>query len=180
MTARWIIRAVGVSCLMLLLSGCVRKPQGVQPVQPFELPRYLGKWYEIARLDHSFESGLQQVTAEYSMRDDGGIKVVNKGFDVKEGAWKSVEGKAYFVEEPTKGYLKVSFFGPFYGAYVVFALDENYEYAFVSGPTKDYLWLLAREPNVAPAVYEAFVERANQLEFDTSELIRVSHNILPR
>lgn len=157
------------------LVACVSKPEGVEPVQKFELPRYLGKWYEIARLDHSFERGLQQVTAEYSLRDDGGVKVVNRGFNTDEGVWEEAEGKAYFVDAANVGYLKVSFWGPFYSAYVVFELDEQYEYAFVSGPNKEYLWLLARQPVVSSELYQSFVERARRLGFDTSELIRVEH-----
>ncbi|MFA0071671.1 lipocalin family protein, partial [Vibrio breoganii] len=110
-----------------------------------------GTWYEVARLDHSFERGLSNISAEYSLRDDGGVKVVNRGYSLEKGEWNEAEGKAYFVEESDQGYLKVSFFGPFYGAYVVFELDkEGYQYAFVSGPDTDYLWLLSRTPEVAP------------------------------
>ena len=95
-------------------------PERVTPVESFELNRYLGKWYEIARLDHSFERGLERVTAEYSLRDDGGISVVNRGYSIEDDEWKVAEGKAYFVNDKNLGYLKVSFFGPFYGSYVVF------------------------------------------------------------
>lgn len=161
-----------VSCL--LLSGCLGMPQGVRPVQGFEVNRYLGKWYEIARLDHSFERGLQQVTAEYSLRPDGGIRVVNRGYSAADGEWKEAVGKAYFVADPTEGYLKVSFFGPFYGSYVLFDLDQaNYRYAFVSGPDLSYLWLLARTPTVAETVVADFVEKSNALGFDTRNLILV-------
>lgn len=158
--------------ICLIVSGCLGHPTTVTPVQGFEADRYLGQWYEIARLDHSFERGLQQVTAEYSLRDDGGLRVVNKGFLSDEGRWKEAEGKAYFVEASSQGYLKVSFFGPFYGSYVVFELDEeNYRYAFVSGPDTGYLWFLSRTPTVEPELIERFVARANELGFDTSELI---------
>lgn len=91
-------------------------------------------WYEIARLDHSFERGLEQVTAEYSLREGGGVQVKNRGFSNKKNKWSEAEGKAFFVGKASEGYLKVSFFGPFYGSYVVFELDkDNYQYAFVSG-----------------------------------------------
>ena len=141
--------------LAMLLGGCLGMPKTVQPVNNFELDRYLGTWYEIARLDHSFERGLTRIQAEYSLRDDGGVRVLNKGYSVEKQAWQEAEGKAYFVESPDQGYLKVSFFGPFYGSYVVFGLDqENYQYAFVSGPDTSYLWLLARTPQVAPEVLE--------------------------
>ena len=113
--------------LILLLTGCVGIPENVKPVENFKLENYLGKWYEIARFDHSFERGLSRVTADYSLRDDGGLKVINRGYSVKEDKWKEAEGKAYFVRESDQGYLKVSFFGPFYGSYIVFELDhENY------------------------------------------------------
>jgi len=107
----------------VLLTGCVGKPDGVEPVKNFDLQKYLGKWYEIARLDHSFERGLSRVTANYSLRDGGGLKVLNRGFSDEKNKWKEVEGTAYFVENKSLGYLKVSFFGPFYGSYIVFALD---------------------------------------------------------
>ena len=123
--------------LALLLIGCVRIPNNVKPVDHFTLNRYLGKWYEIARLDHSFERGLTRVTADYSLREDGSVKVVNRGYSEKEQEWKEAEGKAYFVQEADQGFLKVSFFGPFYGSYIVFELDrENYQHALVSGPDK--------------------------------------------
>ena len=119
-------------------------PESVRPVENFELDRYLGKWYEIARLDHSFERELKRVTAEYSMRDDGGVRVLNRGQSEENGEWDQSEGKAYFVEESSTGYLKVSFFGPFYGSYIIFHLDqEDYSHAFVSGPDTSYLWLLS-------------------------------------
>ena len=159
---------------ILLLSGCVSIPEGIEPVKNFQAERYLGTWYEIARLDHSFERGMQQVTAEYSLRDDGGIKVINRGFKEAEQEWAEAEGKAYFVNGDTEGYLKVSFFGPFYGSYVVFELDhENYQYAFISGPDTDYLWLLARTPTVPPEVLQKFVEMSKARGFNTDDLIYV-------
>lgn len=167
-----------LALMTLFATGCTSTgtPSGIEPVQAFELPRYLGKWYEIARLDHSFEENLQKVTAEYSMRDDGGVTVVNKGFNVKENEWEQAQGRAYFVGEPTVGHLKVSFFGPFYSSYVIFELGEGYDYAFVSGPDREYLWLLAREPQVAPELYKRFVARAEELGFATAELIEVNHD----
>lgn len=162
---------------VILLGGCVGMPETVKPVQQFELDRYLGKWYEVARLDHSFERGLDNISAEYSLRDDGGVKVINRGYSAEDGEWNEAEGKAYFVEGSEQGYLKVSFFGPFYGAYVVFELDkENYQYAFVSGPDTDYLWLLSRTPEVAPEVMEKFKAMSKERGFNTDELIFVEHN----
>jgi apolipoprotein D and lipocalin family protein len=167
--------------LALLLTGCVRVPEGVKPVADFKLERYLGKWYEIARMDHSFERGLTHVTAEYSLRDDGGVGVVNRGFSQSKNVWKEAQGKAYFVEGPHSGFLKVSFFGPFYGSYVVFELDrENYGYSLVCGPDRSYLWILARKPELSPEVRERLVAKAGALGFDTSRLIWVDQRPSPR
>lgn len=157
------------------LSGCLAVPDGIEPVDNFELNRYLGDWYEIARLDHSFERGLEAVKAEYSLRDDGGIRVINSGRDSKSQVAQQAEGRAYFVEEPNLGHLKVSFFGPFFGSYVIFELDENYQYAFIAGNSRDYLWLLARTPEVSEELIDQFISRALQLGFDTSQLIFVTH-----
>lgn len=159
---------------MIAVVGCTSVPDGVQPVNDFDLERYLGRWYEIARLDHSFESGLSQVTATYSPREDGGITVLNRGYSQEEGEWQSAEGKAYFVDDENTGHLKVSFFGPFYSSYVIFELDhDGYEYAFVSGFNTSYLWLLARTPKVDDALMTHFVEKAHALGFDTDSLIVV-------
>jgi len=160
--------------MLLSLTGCLGYPNSVNPVTEFNLNNYLGKWYEIARLDHSFERGLDKVTAEYSMREDGGVKVVNRGFSASDGEWKEAVGKAFFVEEQNKGYLKVSFFGPFYGSYVVFALDSaHYQYAFVSGPNTSYLWLLSRTPEIEDDLKAMFVEKVEKLGFNPKNLIWV-------
>jgi apolipoprotein D and lipocalin family protein len=163
--------------LLLLLSACVRQPEGITPVEDFELDRYLGTWYEIARLDHSFERGLEQVTAEYSMREDGGVRVINRGYSTEDKEWNEAEGKAYFVNEADQGFLKVSFFGPFYGSYIVFEMDQdNYQHAFVAGPDKSYLWFLSRTPVVSEELNNHFIEQAKSLGFDTRNLIFVRQN----
>ncbi len=160
-----------------LLTGCVGIPENVKPVDNFRLEKYLGKWYEIARLDHSFERGLSRVTADYSMRPDGSVKVVNRGYSAKDSKWKEAAGKAYFVKEPDQGFLKVSFFGPFYGSYVVFALDhENYQYSLIAGPDKSYLWLLARSPKMNEDIKNDLIAKARAAGFDTNKLIYVNHD----
>lgn len=159
-----------------LLSGCLGMPKAVKPVEQFELNNYLGRWYEVARLDHSFERGLSQVTADYSLRSDGGVRVVNRGFSAENKEWKEAEGKSYFVDSSSEGYLKVSFFGPFYGSYVIFELDENYRYAFISGPNTDYLWLLSRTPKVEVSVIEKFESMSKARGFNTSDIIYVEHD----
>lgn len=89
--------------LALLMAGCAGIPSEVQPVDGFKIDKYIGRWYEIARMDHSFERGLSRVSAEYSLRDDGGVRVLNRGFSVRDNAWKQAEGKAYFVGQPDRG-----------------------------------------------------------------------------
>lgn len=166
-----------LALLVLLLTGCVGMPENVKPIDNFKVEKYLGRWYEIARLDHSFEKGLSRVTAQYSLRDDGGLKVVNRGYLAKENKWKEAEGKAYFVKKPDQGYLKVSFFGPFYGSYIILELDhENYQYALVCGPDKSYLWLLARNPKIEKNTQDILIAKAKTLGFDVSKLIYVSHD----
>lgn len=156
----------------ILLSACTRAPEGITAVDNFVVERYLGKWYEIARLDHSFERGLTKVTAEYNLRDDGGLNVINRGFDSEKQEWQTAEGKAYFVDDTETGHLKVSFFGPFYGAYVIFELDKaGYQYAYIAGPNCDYLWLLARQPEMSISQKQDFVTHAETVGFATDELI---------
>ncbi len=161
---------------MMLLTGCLGIPEQVQPVRNFNLENYLGRWYEIARLDHSFERGLTHVTADYSLREGGGLRVINRGFHESKQRWKQAEGRAYFVEAVDQGYLKVSFFGPFYGSYVIFELDhESYQYALVCGPTKAYLWVLSRTPEMPRDIRERLIAKAAAAGFDTSKLIYVDH-----
>lgn len=160
-----------------IVSACTGLPKGATAVSGFELDRYLGTWYEIARLDHRFERGLTNVSANYTLRDDGGVKVVNRGFNTKTTEWDEAIGKAYFVDAPDVGRLKVSFFGPFYGGYNILELDiENYEYALVAGPDRSYLWILARSPDLAETTVQSLVEKARSLEFPVDELIYVSHS----
>lgn len=159
--------------LLLFISACTTVPEGIKPVQSFEVEAYLGKWYEIARLDHGFERGLSQVTAEYSLRDDGRIRVINRGYSAADDKWEQAEGKAYFVEDKNTAHLKVSFFGPFYGSYIVFELDPQYQYAFISGPSRDYLWLLARQPQVSDKLKSEFIAAAKAKGFAADELIFV-------
>jgi apolipoprotein D and lipocalin family protein len=165
-------RILLVLLVFLPLSIVAKMPEGASVVTGFSLERYLGTWYEIARLDHVFERGLTLVTATYSMRDDGGVRVLNRGYKEKKSKWSDAEGKAYFVDEADVGRLKVSFFGPFYGAYNIITLEpENYSYALVIGNSTKYMWILAREPELESAVLESLLNKARKLGFDTDELI---------
>ena len=150
-----------ISLLLLFLSGCTGVPEGVTTVNGFDLERYLGRWYEIARLDHRFERGMSHVTANYSLLPDGGVQVINRGFDTDKQEWEEAEGKAYPVGDPTIGQLKVSFFGPFYGGYNIIELEsKDYSYSLVSGPNLSYLWILSRTPQLPQAVLDQLVEKA--------------------
>jgi apolipoprotein D and lipocalin family protein len=162
---------------LTLQSGCTGSPDGVTVVTDFEIDRYLGTWYEIARLDHSFERGLSGVTADYSLRDDGGVRVVNRGYNEKSGEWDEAIGKAYFVGASDVGQLKVSFFGPFYGGYNIIELDRSgYQYSLVAGPDRDYLWILSRTPQLPPDILQSLVNKARELGFATDELIFVKQD----
>jgi len=164
--------------LTTIVSGCTGIPKGLESIRGFEPDRYLGKWYEIARLDHSFERHLSNVSATYTREDDGDIRVINRGFNAQTGTWKQIEGHARFLESETVGSLEVSFFWPFYGAYHIIALDrQHYSYAMVAGPTRSYLWILARQTRLEESIYEKLVAQAAAWGFDTGKLIRVEHNL---
>jgi len=168
---------LGTITLAMMLTGCsTAPPAGLSSVTPFEVNRYLGKWYEIARLDHSFERGLTDVSATYALKSDGSLEVINRGFNTKKNEWKSATGRALFTGSPQQGSLKVSFFGPFYGGYHVLALDQTgYQWALVSGPDREYLWILARTKVLAPAIRDQLVAEAKKMGFATDKLIWVEH-----
>lgn len=156
-----------------LVSACrsPTPPNGVTVVQNFDTQRYLGKWYEIARFDHAFESGLEKVTATYSLRDDGGLNVINRGYNPDRDMWQQSTGEAYFIGDPKTAALKVSFFGPFYGGYNIIALDDDYRYALVCGPDRDYLWLLSRTPTLPAKVKQQMLDIAARQGFAVEKLL---------
>jgi apolipoprotein D and lipocalin family protein len=159
-----------------ILTGCTGVPEGLEPITGFEPERYLGQWYEIARLDHTFERNLIDVSATYTQGEKGDIRVQNRGFNTKSGEWKQIDGHARFIAGDTVGSLKVSFFGPFYGGYHIIALDrKNYSYAMVAGPSRSYLWILARDKTLDDNVYAELVSKAHAWGFNTEQLIKVEH-----
>ena len=160
---------------LALLAACTSPPEGVTPVAPFDPARYEGRWFEIARLDHAFERGLTNVTATYAATPDGTLKVVNRGWDPEECDWSVAEGTARFLDGPETASLAVSFFPLAEGGYHVFALDEDYRWALVSGPSRDYLWILARAPELDPETRERLVETARAKGFPVEALIDVPH-----
>ena len=171
------IKLGGLFSLAVLILACAGVPKGLTPVTGFDPDRYMGKWYEIARLDHSFEKNMSNVSAVYTRDSTGGISVTNRGYNEKTGEWKQIEGRARFVTDENVGSLKVSFFGPFYGGYHIIALDrQNYGYSLVTGPSRSYLWILSKSKSLDDAIYMELVAEAKELGFDTSKLIKVEHN----
>lgn len=150
-----------------------RIPEGITPIENFDLERYLGKWYELARIDHSFERGLQRTQAEYSSNPDGSIQVINRGFNAKRGEWKISHGKAKPTIAPDVAALKVSFFSPFYGGYNVVALDDNYQWAMVIGSKLDYFWILSRTPSLPEGVEDRLMQQAQMMGVDTQKVLWV-------
>jgi apolipoprotein D and lipocalin family protein len=153
-------------------------PKNVVPVQDFDLDKYLGKWYEIARFDFRHEKDMDNVTAEYYLNEDGTVKVINKGYDYVDGKWKESTGKAKFQGPTTVGALKVSFFGPFYSGYNVIAVDDFYTTALVAGKNYDYLWILSREPIISNETRNAYLIYADSLGYDTDKLVWVQHDYI--
>ena len=169
-----IILAFLVASLSYLMFGKLGIPEGMTVVKGFDINRFTGTWYEIARLDHGFEKGMSHVSAEYSMNADGSLKVINKGFDTKSRAWQASEAKAGFIESPDVGRLKVSFFGPFYGSYNIIDLDEkNYSYAMITGPSTRFFWILSRGKTLDNEVMQRMVKKAIDLGFKLDKLIYV-------
>ena len=169
---KWLIAlaaGAGVAAVTYkLLSADI--PNGAEPVQPFDMNRYLGMWYEVARLPSRIEKNINQLTEEYSYNEDGTLKVVTKGYSVKKKEWKEYSGKIKFADNEDIGKLKVSYFGPFYLSYNILDLDEDYKYALVSGSGLDYLWILSRETTISPAIRTRFLKKAQSIGFAIDKL----------
>jgi apolipoprotein D and lipocalin family protein len=149
-------------------------PPAFVPVKGFSLERYLGSWYEIARMPVSFEKDLSKVTATYVLRKDGKVDVINQGYKTTKNNKKQVaKGKAKFAASSDIGHLRVSFFGPFYADYIVLALDENYSYAMVTSNSNKYLWILSRTPKLEQTILNGLLAKAKELGFDVEKLIMV-------
>lgn len=151
-------------------------PKGAVAVKPFNLKKYLGKWYEIARLDYRFEKNLNNTTAEYSLNDDNTVKVVNKGYNYKKDKEEEAVGVAKFVNEPDEAKLKVSFWGPFYSGYNVIAIDKKYKHALVVGKNRNYLWLLSKEKTMPEDIKLSYLRQAMDLGYDISKLVWTEHD----
>lgn len=164
-------------CLVFIsLSSCKIQHEMIDKtvVDDLSIEQYLGTWYEIARFDHSFERGLVGVTANYSLRDDGKIKVVNSGYKNNlDGELSVAEGKAKIPDPEVPAKLKVSFFWIFYSDYYVLELDDDYQWAIVGSSSDKYLWILSRTPHIDQQLYEKLLRKISQRGYDTSLLIDV-------
>ena len=165
---------------MCILFSCSTIPKGTSAIQDFDKQKYLGKWYEIARMDFRFERNLNNVTATYTLNNDGSISVENRGFDYIQKKWKEAIGKAKFVGSTNVGMLKVSFFGPFYSGYNIIAIDSDYKYALILGKNLDYLWILSRETTIPEEIKSKYLKMADDLGCKTSSLIWTEHSDLPQ
>lgn len=161
-----------LSVLLCLLAGCSNKLTVDNSVvtTDFNLNRFSGDWYEIARFDHRFERGMEQTQARYVLRPDGKVDVLNSG--VKNGKPKQAKGIAKLTDTP--GLLRVSFWGPFYSDYRVMLLDDDYRYALIGGGSDDYLWILSRTPQISPEIEAKIITEAQRRGYDTAKLIWVS------
>jgi apolipoprotein D and lipocalin family protein len=171
------IKTFGIGIMISLLSGCSpskeMNTESISAVQQFDLQRYLGTWYEIGRLPHSFENGLDKVTATYTLRDDGMIGVLNRGFSSSKQKWSEASGKARLKPGAKGAYLEVSFFWIFYADYKVIELDTNYTYAMITSSSKEYLWVLCRTPKLDETIYSNLLRKAGNLGFNTNDIYKV-------
>lgn len=172
-TAALITSAAAIAGGLILLKSSASIPKGAHAIHPFDSKKYLGKWYEIARLDLIFERNLINVTATYSENKNGTIKVVNRGYEPAKKIWKEAVGKAKFRGDANTGALKVSFFGPFYSGYNVIAIDADYKHALVAGSNLDYLWILSREKQIPDSIKQNYLTQAEKVGYNTSKLIWV-------
>ncbi|MBT0723602.1 hypothetical protein HH682_03900 [Rosenbergiella sp. S61] len=172
MKYKLLLPLIGLGSLALL-SACqnLTPPAGVKPVTQFDIEKYQGKWFEVARLENRFEKGLTHVTATYHLQDDGTVTVINRGFNPKKGQWSESIGKARFTGSNHLAALKVSFFGPFYASYNVIALDDDYQTALVCGPDRSYLWILSRQPHLTPDSRQTLLMKAKQAGFAIDQLL---------
>ena len=170
------IPVLALILLLIIAASCSPSiPEGAKAVSPFDSEKYLGKWYEIARIDFKHEKNLNNTTAEYSMKEDGTIKVDNRGFNTRNQEWEQAIGKAKFVKDKNVAMLKVSFFGPFYSGYNVIAIDDDYQYALVAGKNFDYLWILSRTTEIPEDVKNDYLGIASSVGYDTNRLLWVEH-----
>lgn len=171
-----IISLIVVIGIIILFNSCASIPQKAKPVENFEVNRYLGTWYEVARFDFRFEKDLDNTSANYTLDKKGNVIVLNSGYNFVKNKWSKADGLAKFRGDKNIAALKVSFFGPFYSGYNVIALDENYQYALIAGKSLDYLWILSRTKELPDEIKTEYLKIAEDIGYDTSRLIWVKHD----
>ena len=176
MNLKTLLRYSVMGLIGIIFGSCSTIPEGAVAIKPFNKAKYLGKWYEIARFDFKFERNLNNTTAQYSVNDDGTIKVVNRGYNYEKKKWEEANGIAKFVGDDDVAMLKVSFFRPFYSGYNVIAIDNDYRFALVCGKNLSYLWILSRETTIPEDIKQNYITIAKKLGFNTSDLIWVEHD----
>ena len=176
MKIKHILGALVLAAAVFIINSCKTIPKGAKAIKPFNKEKYLGIWYEIARFDYRFERNLNNVTATYSLKKNGLIKVDNKGYNYKKNTWAESTGKAKSAGDPTEAKLKVSFFGPFYAGYNVIAIDKDYKYALVVGKNLNYLWFLSREKTMPETIKQNYLKLAKELGYNTEKLIWVQQD----
>lgn len=171
-----IIKTALIACGILLINSCSSIPEKAKPVENFDVNRYLGVWYEIARFDFRFEKDLDNTSAQYQLDENGNVMVLNSGYNFVKNKWTKADGLAKFRGNKDIAALKVSFFGPFYAGYNVVALDEQYQYALIAGKKLDYLWILSRTKTIPEEIKTEYITIAQEIGYDTSKLIWVKHD----
>lgn len=171
-----IISLIVVIGIIILFNSCASIPQKAKPVENFEVNRYLGTWYEVARFDFRFEKDLDNTSANYTLDKKGNVIVMNSGYNFVKKKWSIADGLAKFRGDKNIAALKVSFFGPFYSGYNVIALDENYQYALIAGKSLDYLWILSRTKELPDEIKTEYLKIAEDIGYDTSRLIWIKHD----
>ena len=171
------MKIITSSFMLIVAASCMAVPKttAIPAVENFNIEKYLGTWYEIARLPHTFEKNLQYVTATYTLLENGKIQVLNRGYNTKKELWKDAEGKAWIPDPAKPSELKVSFFWPFSAAYRIIYLEKDYSLAIVTSNKFNYFWILSRSPDISEEYYTSLIAKAKNWGFDIGKIIKVKH-----
>ena len=171
------MRLLTIVCGVFLLTGFAKSTDHLAPVENFEVDRYLGQWYEIGRYTMRFERNLEAVTANYTKKDNGSVGVINRGFHILKNKWSEADGKAKFKGDTDQGYLRVSFFGPFYADYKIIALDPDYQWSIVTSGSYKYLWILSRSPLMDEELKNDLINKVKNFGFDPQQIHWVDQSL---
>ena len=151
-------------------------PNHIKVVTPFDIKKFDGTWYEIARFDFKHEKDLSNVTANYTLKENGGVQVLNKGYNYVKNKWEEAKGKAKFTTSNKDGSLQVSFFGPFYAGYHVVMMEPDYETALIFGDTTDNIWILSRTKTISEATKQKYLTHAKKAGYDLNRMVWTKHD----